>query len=133
MNKTQIWLCALTLLMTHTPPLWMLMLRSAPRASGAEMLVPRKPPDFGYASRRTGNNHHVPGTDEDVNIEPMDCLVCVRTGWFHGWGFDVAGRASASGGAQTGGEGWGRVRMHCCPPIRAPLPLPFTVCVRSLD
>ena len=33
-----------------------------------------------------GHNRHVPGTDEDVNIESMYCLVCVRVGWFHGWG-----------------------------------------------
>ena len=56
------------------------VLRSAPRTSGADILVPQKPPDFGYISRRVRHDRHVPGTSEDVNIVPMDCLTWVRTG-----------------------------------------------------
>ena len=41
-----------TLMPTHTPPLGMLVLRSAPHARGAGTLVPQKPPDFGCVSRR---------------------------------------------------------------------------------
>ena len=37
---------------THTPPLWMLVLGSAPRASDTGVLVPQKPPDVSYVSRR---------------------------------------------------------------------------------
>ena len=58
----------MALLPTHTPPLWMLMLRSAPRASGTDLLVPQKTPDVGYTSRRVRHDHHSPGTSEDVNI-----------------------------------------------------------------
>ena len=74
----------MTLLPTHTPPppLWILVLRLAPRASGAGVLVPQRPPErppeFGYISRRVRHDHHLPGTSEDVNIVPVDCFTRVR-------------------------------------------------------
>ena len=55
------------------------MLRSAPRASGTDLLVPQKPPDVGYISRRVRHDHHPPGTSEDVNILRVDCFTWVRT------------------------------------------------------
>ena len=73
----------MVLLPTHTPPppLWILVLRLAPRASGAGILVPQRPPErFGYISRRVRHDHHLPGTSEDVNIVPVDCFTRVRTG-----------------------------------------------------
>ena len=58
------------LLPTHTPPppLWILVLRLAPRASGAGLLVPQTPPDVGHISRHVRHDHHPPGASEDVNI-----------------------------------------------------------------
>ena len=45
--------------------------------SDADTSVPQKPPAFDNTKRRTGHNRHIPGTDEDVNIESMICLICV--------------------------------------------------------
>ena len=42
-----------TLVPTYTPPLGMLVLRSAPHARGAGTLVPQKPPDYDCVSRQT--------------------------------------------------------------------------------
>ena len=36
------------------------------------------------ANKHTGHNRRIPGTDEDVNIESMICLICVRVWWFQG-------------------------------------------------
>ena len=68
------------LLPTHTPPppLWILVLRLAPRASGAGILVPHRPPErppeFGYISRRVRHDHRLPSTSEDVNVVSVYCF-----------------------------------------------------------
>ena len=63
-------------------PLWALALRLAPRASGDGILVPQRPPAFGYINRHVRHDHHLPGTSEDVNVNTvlMDCFTRVRTG-----------------------------------------------------
>ena len=58
------------LLPTHTPPppLWIRVLRLAPRASGIDLLVQWKPPGVDYNSRRVRQDRPPPGTSEDVDI-----------------------------------------------------------------
>ena len=63
------------LLPTHTPLLWVLVLRSAPRASGADILVPQKPPDFGYVSRRMRQRTTPPMTLLPTHTPPLWMLV----------------------------------------------------------
>ena len=74
----------MVLLPTHTPPppLWNLVLRVPPRASGAGNLVPHtppeRPPEFCYISRRVRHDHRLPSTSEDVNVVSVYCFTWVR-------------------------------------------------------
>ena len=60
----------MTLLLTHAPPppLWILVLGLAPRASGVDLLVRWKPPGVDYISRRVRHDRPPPDTSEDVDI-----------------------------------------------------------------
>ena len=60
---------------THTPPLWMLVLGSAPRASDTGVLVPQKPPDVSYASRHIRKRTTPPMTLLPTRTPPLWMLV----------------------------------------------------------
>ena len=60
---------------THAPPLWMLVVRSAPRASDTDILVPQKPPNAGYVSRRTRKRTTPPMTLLPTHTPPLWILV----------------------------------------------------------